>query len=180
MSSWDDKERYIYIYICIYIYNSAESHTKSGSIGICVKTRCRSVSLDLNVIYCHLVHVQIPSHLEQSSYTLVVTGTGGLKFSHSRSVNVKSKSLSIFIQTDKAVYKPGQTGEISECKQIRNNSAIYFLDYILECDFYNYVLFIYLRNSISSKIALPMSSLPTLQTTEVLKFMPKIVLVGPI
>lgn len=46
------------------------------------------------------------------SYKLAVHGTHGLKFANETDLNYESKSVSIFIQTDKAMYKPGQTGII--------------------------------------------------------------------
>ena len=45
-----------------------------------------------------------------SQIWLVVEGSGGVTFNETRMLEVKSKRLSIFIQTDKAIYKPGQTG----------------------------------------------------------------------
>jgi len=48
--------------------------------------------------------------LPELSYTLAVSGTGGNDFSESRTVEVTRKTLSIFVQTDKAMYKPGQKG----------------------------------------------------------------------
>ena len=45
-----------------------------------------------------------------SWYTIKVTGTGGLKFENTSSVNLQRKSMSIMIQTDKGAYKPGQEG----------------------------------------------------------------------
>ena len=53
---------------------------------------------------------QIPSVLSETQYTLAVDGTGGLTFSQTRTVEVKSKTLSVFVQTDKAMYKPSQEG----------------------------------------------------------------------
>jgi len=50
------------------------------------------------------------SETEYTYYTLAVDGTGGITFRHTRSVEVKTKTLSIFVQTDKAMYKPGQEG----------------------------------------------------------------------
>jgi len=60
------------------------------------------------VICC--VTLKIPSVLSESRYTLNVQGTGGNSFNESRSVEVKAKTLSIFVQTDKAMYKPSQPG----------------------------------------------------------------------
>lgn len=41
-----------------------------------------------------------------------VNGKGGsLTFSNETSIDYEAKSISIFIQTDKAMYKPGQIGK---------------------------------------------------------------------
>ena len=39
-----------------------------------------------------------------------MTGNGGLKFKEKSYVKFEDKGFSIYIQTDKGVYKPGQTG----------------------------------------------------------------------
>lgn len=42
------------------------------------------------------------------NYSLTVSGEGGLKFQNQTSLIYEPKSYSVFIQTDKAIYKPGQ------------------------------------------------------------------------
>ena len=42
-----------------------------------------------------------------------VIGSGGLTFNETKSVNFDVKGLKIYIQTDKGIYKPGQTGEMT-------------------------------------------------------------------
>ena len=54
--------------------------------------------------------LQVPDNLHSGSYKLHVQGTGGLHFQNETDLTFESKSISIFIQTDKAMYKPGQTG----------------------------------------------------------------------
>nr|AEG67300.1 alpha-2-macroglobulin [Branchiostoma belcheri tsingtauense] len=44
-----------------------------------------------------------------SAYKLKVEGTGGLTFTEEKDLTFNSKSSSIFVQTDKGKYKPGQT-----------------------------------------------------------------------
>jgi CD109 antigen len=39
-------------------------------------------------------------------------GSGGLTFKNETTLHYQAKSISIFIQTDKAMYKPGQTGNL--------------------------------------------------------------------
>ena len=48
--------------------------------------------------------------VDKGSYTLHVTlSGGGLEVEEQRTVDVKKKSMSLFIQTDKAIYKPADT-----------------------------------------------------------------------
>lgn len=56
------------------------------------------------------VTLQIPHGMFFSSvaYKLSVNGTGGVEFSESRYIRFMEKGFTIYIQTDKAVYKPGQ------------------------------------------------------------------------
>ena len=61
---------------------------------------------------CFGVQLKIPSVLSQQRYTLSVQGTGGNTFHQVRTVEVKTKTLSIFVQTDKAMYKPRQEGNL--------------------------------------------------------------------
>jgi len=42
---------------------------------------------------------------------LSVNGTGGAKFSELRYIHFMAKGFTIYIQTDKAIYKPGQNGK---------------------------------------------------------------------
>ena len=49
--------------------------------------------------------------VKQASYELSVNGTGGLQFSEKSYIQFREKGFSIYIQTDKGIYKPGQTGE---------------------------------------------------------------------
>lgn len=42
------------------------------------------------------------------SYKLIVVGRGGIDFRNETSISYQAKSYSVFIQTDKAIYKPGQ------------------------------------------------------------------------
>ncbi|XP_046569084.1 CD109 antigen-like isoform X2 [Haliotis rubra] len=52
--------------------------------------------------------MNIPSHVENGRYRLHVRGSGALQFEREQSVYLRSKSISVMIQTDKAMYKPGQ------------------------------------------------------------------------
>lgn len=45
--------------------------------------------------------------ISSGAYTLNVRGTGGLNFQNSTQLEYHHKSYSVFIQTDKAIYKPG-------------------------------------------------------------------------
>ena len=50
------------------------------------------------------------------SYKLSVNGSGGTSFSDARYIYFEEKGLTIYIQTDKAVYKPGQNGRLITTK----------------------------------------------------------------
>lgn len=52
----------------------------------------------------------MPARVTGSSLMLSVTGSGGLTFFNNASIETKTKTLSVFVQTDKAIYKPGQKG----------------------------------------------------------------------
>ena len=44
-------------------------------------------------------------------YYIKIKGTGGMEFENTtRGINYEEKSSSVLVQTDKAIYKPGQTG----------------------------------------------------------------------
>lgn len=62
----------------------------------------------INTVYV----LQIPSNASESQYTVIVMGSGGLTFNQQTTVRTDFKTLSIFIQTDKAMYKPGKTGTL--------------------------------------------------------------------
>ncbi|XP_041346946.1 CD109 antigen-like [Gigantopelta aegis] len=55
------------------------------------------------------ITLKIPANLKSGQYKLRATGSGGLTFTDETTVQFNSKSVSLFIQTDKAMYKPGQT-----------------------------------------------------------------------
>ena len=64
-------------------------------------------------VICSLDLLKVQDSLSSGSYKLHVHGTGhGLNFHNKTDLICESKSVSIFIQTDKAMYKPGQTGSI--------------------------------------------------------------------
>jgi len=52
----------------------------------------------------------MPHAVTGVSCTLLVSGSGGLTFFNNASIEIKTKTLSLFVQTDKAIYKPGQKG----------------------------------------------------------------------
>ena len=55
---------------------------------------------------------QVPGTLQANkAYELHVEGSGGATFTNSTTLKYVPKSSSVFVQTDKAMYKPGQTGE---------------------------------------------------------------------
>lgn len=52
----------------------------------------------------HLDDLTVNNH-----FKLVAEGLSGIVFKNESALNVESKNVSIFIQTDKAIYKPGET-----------------------------------------------------------------------
>lgn len=60
----------------------------------------------------------MPDDARSGSYMVHMEGTGtGLTFSNETSIDYEAKSISIFIQTDKAMYKPGQIGKFTSTKE---------------------------------------------------------------
>ncbi|KAK3743875.1 hypothetical protein RRG08_048503, partial [Elysia crispata] len=55
------------------------------------------------------LHLKIPGSIIKTSYTLTVEGAGGLTFTNSTTLDYSSKEFSLFIQTDKGIYKAGDT-----------------------------------------------------------------------
>ncbi|XP_071088378.1 CD109 antigen-like [Haliotis cracherodii] len=55
------------------------------------------------------ITLKVPRNLKSGSYKLRVSGNGGLAFKNETTLRYSGKGMSIFIQTDKAMYKPGQT-----------------------------------------------------------------------
>ncbi|XP_052795659.1 CD109 antigen-like isoform X2 [Mya arenaria] len=76
----------------------------------------------------------IPETLQEGRYQLRIRGTGGLQFDNTTSLEYDAKSLSIFVQTNKAIYKPGQTvhfrvfGVTSELRVIFDDMNIELYD----------------------------------------------------
>lgn len=56
------------------------------------------------------VNFDVPNDLKAGSAKVKVVTTGGITHTSQADVKVVAKSVSIFIQTDKAMYKPSQTG----------------------------------------------------------------------
>ncbi|XP_064609639.1 CD109 antigen-like [Liolophura sinensis] len=55
------------------------------------------------------IKLEIPQGLSVGHYKVTVQGSGGASFNSQAAISYKQKSLSVFVQTDKAVYKPSQT-----------------------------------------------------------------------
>lgn len=68
----------------------------------------RSAPMRLNVTECITIPVG-SDVLCDAGYKLVVKGTQGASFEHEASLDVQTKKVAIMIQTDKGIYKPGDT-----------------------------------------------------------------------
>lgn len=66
-------------------------------------------NVELQTGNARMVSLKIPDEVPENQYTLFVSGRDGVEFNQNYSVSVSKKTLSLFIQTDKAMYKPGQT-----------------------------------------------------------------------
>ncbi|KAK0052968.1 thioester-containing protein 4, partial [Biomphalaria pfeifferi] len=53
------------------------------------------------------LNMKLPADLPSSTYTLNVKGSGGLTFDESENLNYNNKETSVFIQINKAIFKPG-------------------------------------------------------------------------
>lgn len=67
-----------------------------------------------------LVPLSIPDDLKAGKAKIRVTVSGAITHQSEADVTVQAKSVSMFIQTDKAMYKPSQTG--MESSQISDSS----------------------------------------------------------
>ena len=56
------------------------------------------------------IWMKVPREITTFPHKLLIWGARGLNFLNSTPVLVESKTLSIFVQTDKAIYKAGQKG----------------------------------------------------------------------
>lgn len=63
-------------------------------------------------------------------YAIKVQGEGGVTFSNYTKVDFNPKYSSIMIQTDKAIYKPGQTSMYSAPLNLNNSSINKFWSFI--------------------------------------------------
>ena len=78
-----------------------------------------------NILKCIIVGKSclpffIPDNIKSDAVNLTVTGSGykGISLAGSFKLKIQKNSNLIFIETDKPVYKPGQTGMINEIIKI--------------------------------------------------------------
>lgn len=65
----------------------------------------RTATMQMNYTEC--ISIPVGNVPLDASYKLVVKGVQGAKFEHEASLDVQTKKVSIMIQTDKGIYKPG-------------------------------------------------------------------------
>lgn len=68
----------------------------------------RTATMQMNVTECIMIPVGNNVRFD-AGYKLVVKGMQGANFVHEASLDVQTKKVSILIQTDKGIYKPGDT-----------------------------------------------------------------------
>ncbi|XP_071786205.1 CD109 antigen-like isoform X2 [Asterias amurensis] len=56
-----------------------------------------------------MMTIQVPEHLITDTFKLQIEGSGGLTFSQIEDLHFSPSSFAILVQSDKAIYKPGQT-----------------------------------------------------------------------
>ena len=62
-------------------------------------------------------NVQVPADLDQSpTYRVKFECQGGLQYSQTETLNLNPNTSVVLVQTDKAIYKPGQLGESDKVK----------------------------------------------------------------
>lgn len=68
----------------------------------------KSTEVSVSNNQTRLAIIRLDAFAVNSNYEFVAEGVSGLVFKNSTSLNVESKNCSIFIQTDKGIYKPGE------------------------------------------------------------------------
>ncbi|XP_059162966.1 CD109 antigen-like [Physella acuta] len=83
-----------------------EQHNSSSIDALKIKKGYLSLEEPLNI---PVSNVQLPPDLTESKYYIKVVGSGGLVFDNSKSLSYNSKKASLFIQLNKAIFKPSDT-----------------------------------------------------------------------
>lgn len=87
-------------------------------IEVCMLPKNKSQRKKVHYLFSRLakssfsMKLQIPSSLASAQYYLEVKGKVGKEvlFENSTRLTYLNKGMSVFVQTDKAIYKPGQLG----------------------------------------------------------------------
>lgn len=76
-------------------------------VGIDSPNYKESKNVDLSPSQTEVLHFDIPNNLKSDSYTLETEGLKGITFKNSTNLVYKARDPKVYIQTDKAIYKPG-------------------------------------------------------------------------
>ncbi|OWF38489.1 CD109 antigen-like [Mizuhopecten yessoensis] len=91
------------------LHATGDVHVTAKLIRVTDKSVKASSSATFQQHVPDTMRIMVPDTIPIGTYQLTVEGSNGLTFTDKTNLHYASKGMSIFIQTDKAMYKPGQT-----------------------------------------------------------------------
>ncbi|XP_021378251.1 CD109 antigen-like isoform X3 [Mizuhopecten yessoensis] len=91
------------------LHATGDVHVTAKLIHVTDKSVKASSSATFQQHVPDTMRIMVPDTIPSGTYQLTVEGSNGLTFTDKTNLHYASKGMSIFIQTDKAMYKPGQT-----------------------------------------------------------------------